>query len=1668
VSGGRSAILGFEYQVVVTLDILLFWFEKDASILARPEGDDDFTIQVLSDIPYRHQYQVKKPRETSGEISGKAWTLTEVASELLLGTFQKLEGNQDQQTWVLGDPIHADFQHVLQAGKDSSLRNSQPFLRIVHTLARQSTNWQGSQEKLKLSLGQWRSKTELPGNLESLIEEFRGFAVTQMVSVKSLEAYEQKAHDFASKLPDVLSRIQVRATAGSEKEIETRVQEVLRQRYNLQPEVIQDTLYRNLRVFIYDVAKQKDRWFGLEEFEIEVRTVWPTMNLVVLPQPLETSILSREHLVHAVLSQASASCFEIVGISGAGKTTFARELFAALDQVSTTVPPFFIVLKENSALEDLLIGLSFHLRGYGDRTLFGLLTQPNQTNETIFKLFADTMNSLDTLITVLIDVESGTVNDNFAHDLAKLIPQIESGSARFIVFAQAPVLRFLSTSEKNNLSIPSAFELPGFSFEEFLLARQKAQLAADRSFLWSIYEHFTRGRASGLEAYFVASLVRLSDDKLQNILQGKPEDGIRAATRARFDDLPESLRLTAEHLLCFALPFTRTDAETAFLHKPVASAIEALLDLGLLRRYDATRFEMHEMVRSGLEQLLPAETIRTTHEALARMYQLVHQQAAVVHHLMRAGLPEEAFMVARAAMTTTKDRNSLWDFILDHDLIDLEQMMQWLLNEQPNDDLYLLPKAIAQRANPDTATRLLEFIHTHTERFDRDWNWASTISETILLCDPTRLVDLLKFGLEQSDLEKAEFDRLQRITRGAGRCDVQLSGAELSLFDQADPGNRWRLLPTLMLEQKLETWDHALRWVLENDSLDSSNPIFSRGIYVLKPRPDSVGHLLEALPCPQASQLLSTVGLGFGRLTAWIWHHRRVLQDGATEILQKGGTDHQALNALRVLAFLGDPQTLVFSRAFWGQESELGAFAYLLPTLMLGFADPEFHRQRLFDLALPPNTRLSEFKILVSLGENPGSLLKEIESFDPSQIQLWQYIAVLCAMKHPFPDAIQLLEKQLFDFDNQDSQVFDSILPTLISNFPSQAQGLLERCLREGNDRLRACAYLACWYARHRGLLQTIIAVGSNETNPKIVMVAAWAAIASGPSNSQEIEPILMRSPDKNLLKAITIGRTSDLDGAQEVVRLAMDKSENWPTRRAAIAAAGTLQYETALQSMLPLLQEPFSLDIDASRSLRGHAGLILLLKFFGPAELESLMQRGRIGFLDFLTPMIQESLDAVRTVGFPSQAAGPLAEWLFGRLQFHQASSNETRFEHVLNELHTPVLHAAILRSLRQQKRYHELDALIPSVQNEWQLMRTVIERFKDSAPNATELASLKSQIAQTSFAHNIRIQNVLNELQEARPIPVASPVSILSVIELEYQTVLTTLAEDSLTADVPCIIRNLTQAEFRNLVRALRPTEDSVQTLQTEPTLRLSGTDFFVRNSVTSQSGTDRSKTRQKLRGALVAANRFNLPVFWYSSELEINRNFLQGFVESLGAQGDANIFFEVLERDGPALFSQLGDWRLYSSLCNLIDIRIVPWLLRFVHAGNDNFLETLCAFSACVQDTAIDPVLTVLWERVLHRLNDQSRTDVHLAWRAFQSLVDHPRTQTIPNRFFGLQTLLRHEKPGFYRDKVIDALQDDPLAYVALERESLITIEFEHFWKDRIDTLDNTVVTLFKQTI
>ena len=138
-SGGISAIRGFDYQATVILDLLFDHFEHHGpGASVRPEGEDDLDLRWTdAGVDRRRFVQVKKPTEDAQACPNPSpWSLADIVRELLPDALARLTGNNHEQVWVLGDAVAAPVRELFDAGPEAPSTATNAYWTVIHGLAR--------------------------------------------------------------------------------------------------------------------------------------------------------------------------------------------------------------------------------------------------------------------------------------------------------------------------------------------------------------------------------------------------------------------------------------------------------------------------------------------------------------------------------------------------------------------------------------------------------------------------------------------------------------------------------------------------------------------------------------------------------------------------------------------------------------------------------------------------------------------------------------------------------------------------------------------------------------------------------------------------------------------------------------------------------------------------------------------------------------------------------------------------------------------------------------------------------------------------------------------------------------------------------------------------------------------------------------------------------------------------------------------------------------------------------------------------------------------------------------------------------------------------------------------------------------------------------------------
>jgi hypothetical protein len=189
-------------------------------------------------------------------------------------------------------------------------------------------------------------------------------------------------------------------------------------------------------------------------------------------------------------------------------------------------------------------------------------------------------------------------------------------------------------------------------------------------------------------------------------------------------------------------------------------------------------------------------------------------------------------------------------------------------------------------------------------------------------------------------------------------------------------------------------------------------------------------------------------------------------------------------------------------------------------------------------------------------------------------------------------------------------------------------------------------------------------------------------------------------------------------------------------------------------------------------------------------------------------------------------------------------------------------------------------------------------------------------------------------------------------------------------------------------------------------------------------------------------------------------------------LGAQNDSCRFYEELAGNPDVLLPQICNAEHGKPILNYIDVRIVPFLSRFVSSGTDEFFEGLCNLALQVNTLEIDDVLAGLFYRWTQRFDIRSMVPQHdqnhELWRGFNRLTEHPRFNMIEGWRSHLASVLRARIAWYRSQNIVRVLERDPRSYIQIESLLFKAVNWEHFHQDEIDRLDDAAERLFPQLL
>ncbi len=1684
-SGGISAIRGFDYQATVILDLLFDHFERHGPTASvRPEGEDDLDLRwTEAGVERRRFVQVKKPTEDAlARPNPSLWTPAKIVRELLPDALTRLTGNGYEQTWVLGDAVAAPIRELFDAGPQAPSTATNAYWSVIHMLARAAAQVLLSAEAVGAqAVSQWRAPNSLPTDpvqaLTALATAVNMFGQRHgPAGAVFAQDYVQEAERLHAFLPGVLGRIRILDANGAEIEVAERVMQRLEHLYCLQRPVIEHTLFRNLRGFINDIAKQPGRSFDQEELEMELRCVWPQMVPIKAPPPLENDHVWRPHLAASLVDAWTGVAAEVVGISGSGKTRLAAEILelsrlANLDRVF-----LYAEVRAGISLRDCLVGTAFYLRRKGIREPFSVAIQPSLADEGILAALAKAFSEIPSGCLLLLDLVEGSEPVGFARDLAVFIRALSSDGLRLIVFGQERVLRELTDLEQVQLGVHS-LDAPGLSFEEFVTLVGRCHAKPDRSLLWNIYQQITVGRAAGLNVSLAQALARAqTTDEMAAIVVRPAEDRLAYAERSRFTRVTAGARAGAEKLTCFALPFSRTEAEDVFPGENVGLAIRELLDLGLLRRHDDKAFEMHETVRAGLEELIASQTRRDAHGALAAWYQDQGQIGAVILHLEQAGRSQDAQAQAREAFLAGKNWTGLWPYVARHRLVSANEVVSVIAGPGRVEGAFLLPDIFRELEGP--AETLVDLIYTQSERIFSDPQWPEPILATILAAEPLHLGDLIQFMIKIAPTPQAGASALTWLSIAARGRMGAIGPSTLALLDHQPEAIQMAFLG-LLLHGDRAGLRHAFHHLWMHPELIRKRSD-GRFLLHLSIRSDEdVADLLAAIPTLPISRMISARGPMFGPLEGLIWQARKALRGPCAVVLRAQALDSDALvNAIRILIYLGEPSIMDLCKTLSSRTDGAGTLANLVSAMVPALVDWRPYEERVLNESADFPARSQALISLALSGRQLDNLLDRLQAMDTFEWSRWSPVFRIIANVRPLAAAIPVLEEALASQDNREVALLPSIIARQgMAPGPDVTRVHLE-ALAHRSPMVRLSVAITLARRRDRAALPRLLERFGQEAVPEVQVVLAATILASGAQSTADLAAHA-DTPVIDLWWCILAHRTRDLSAADRLVSIGTDPSQSWQVRRAAIAAAGKLPYETALARIEPTVmaeQSPFTLD--HNRSLLAHNAVTATIPE-AVRGLRQFYQDDREGFVSFFESCFEGVWkSALDPTGLPSgkDAAG----WLHDVL-VQESGTDSAALDQLINSLHVPLLQGAVLRSLRLCGRPDRIDTHIAGANHVWVAVRALLERSKFPERGPTLGQGLQVLVAGAAWADDRVVNDLINRLATspvanvgsgptAAPAPPPSP---LVASPLTYQTAVRLLsggAADPLPAGA-LVLQPLTVEECEILIDLADPVKDP----ERGEIVFIPAVAFTMEgHQVTQRRTTYRGglSLPDRLRPAIAAANRFDLPIPWHAEQLEgpLGETYASDFLACLTDQGDDARFYAALAEAEETLMPELCQKAQGLSAKLEIDSRLIPALTRFLSVGGDDLFEGLCILAKCIDAPEIQPVLEGLLHRWIQRFDVQAarpqNDEAFSLWRGFARLSEHPLFDDIPDWPQHLVVVLRAPMAWFHAQSIMRVLERDSGSYTLIEARLFNEANWEHYREDEVERLDLAAEALFGQ--
>lgn len=1699
-TGGISAIRGFDFQATVILDLLLQHFEQfGAAAWARPEGTDDLDLD--DGLGNQTFFQIKKRHENlAGEAVGDIWSLND-ASDLLKKSLERLRGNAHRQIWLLGGDASDELRALVDETASESSRRA-ALLSATHLLARKSSLTLArleSSAKRTLEDWRWGVQPRQPQELSSAVEEmasaYRVEAERLGVAPEDAARYVNAAARLAQEVESVLPRISLRARYGQEREVANRVTDALRTKLDTSRTVIEDTLFRNLRGFVSDVSKVHGRRIDKATFEDELVAVWPNMIAVKTAPTSDADFIVRIALASR-LAATGGGVLEVLGPSGSGKTSLAGDAVRAFEAANETGLAYYVEAASAVSVRDIVVGLAYRLRRFGSLSGLDVILDGSASLEQVIAAFGSAIATLSRPVCAFVDFVAGSADDPTGVDLTKLALQVAGVTPNFrlVLLAQETPFRNLNDFERQARDIQT-LALPGLTLPEFLQLVESHGVVAERQALYDIYMQLSAGRASGLLAGVAASLAKQGSLSQMESLAAMPPDSMLVSSETgRLFRMSPELRVAASMLSCFALPFSRSEATEAFRSAPIGAAIVEMRNLGLLRRRDEFTFEMHETVRIGLETAISLDVQQQAHADLARWYAAHEDVAAEVLHLQRAGRENEAKARARESFLARANWASLVGYVRDTQLLTGSEVARLLVDCDNAGDANLLLTLFDGIADGEEAARVLlpRFNAPMAATVAGGYSLRISIAHAILRAHQPAMSELVGHALSH-DLEAGHHDSsVSAVAIALRQAEATLDPAVLALFSSGDQIRKTRLLPLLLQEGGQAALTLALAFISEQPTTLAPRTHANWGV-PQRLRLDSLASVkafLAAIPLRTGTELLIRKSPLLQGITPLIWSNRDALRRFIPDAVRDlESSDAVKLNGIRVLAALADERAVPLADELPpGLESPSTVARVLMPWL----ADPGELERILLNAQADFDDRTRCLATLNGIGADLGRLLTLLESADPERAALWQTLVLPMCAQNPFEGAVPLIKARLEE--DPDFWVGSSVVFGLGTLTDPVVAEFLSWAVQHGSASIRLIAARALASQRSSIALPGLEQAVHSEAVQAIGANIVPAMVASHPTSCAAVNAASARFSSTAPWRFILAGRLADEAMAAEIVSTSTSTTTYWRVRRAAILAAGRLPFDAALASIVsPLLAEKSSYPDDRNGDLRAHHALTYWLGK-GITSAFSAFATQREEFITFASTLLARSSDqGVYPDGMPS--ASHSAAWLYDQLLGAGHPGDPRALSRVSSELHVPILQAALLRSLRLSGRVDVVVATIATADTLWLALRCVVEAFRSRQADYVFCDSVDEAASRCSFRGNSQFDSVLEQslgarrrgiaVHQASTQPVATPAPVAAPARATTAPANPGVSSDRARAalsDESIAIETNTQLvivpdgneSLHRLALALHPGGDFTSfALEAPPRLQVTGNAFSVGDARVGHTD-NRASLRAALRPAVAAATTSPGSIAWHGPLLrgQVGSTYPSAYLDALLAQSNIERFFGALAEAEDVLVPLIFQSdTMAMSVSRYVDPRLLGVILKYQAAGDDVFFNGMCQLLLAFAGTEADPAIAAMLQRWASRFDSPQQFIVQHAnnqglWRGFARLKEHPRFTSIPEWDTTVQQVAQINIPENRRDDLLRVLEQSPRSYVFLEETLSKTSNFIHFRWDEVDRLDDAAHRLFRE--